>query len=76
MALPGQRGAHVPWTQRVDEGASDLDEHARAELIERLAIIGAPWCETILLQARNEETDAVLQRAITPALADCREAQR
>lgn len=76
MALPAKQSAYIPWTQRVDDSALNLDDRSRIELIERLGIIGAPWCETILVQARNEESDPLIQRAITSALADCREASR
>jgi hypothetical protein len=74
LALPEKRRSDVPWPQRVEPTALDLDEPARKELIERLGIIGAPWCETILLQAQGEESDPLMQRAIASALADCREA--
>lgn len=75
LALPGRVLApQVPWTQRIDDSAVDLDANAKIELIERLGLIGAPWCEEILKQADTEEDEPTIRRAIAFALADCRQA--
>ena len=75
LALPGRVGAPVaPWPLRIDDGALDLDTDAKIELIERLGLVGAPWCEEILRQADTEENEPTLRRAIACALADCKQA--
>ncbi|MDP9019169.1 MAG: hypothetical protein M3N19_12720 [Candidatus Eremiobacteraeota bacterium] len=76
-ALPGAiQAPPVPWPQRIDDSAIDLDQQAKIELIERMGLIGAPWCEEILKQADSEESDSTLRRAIAFALADCHQAMR
>ncbi|MFN2528333.1 MAG: hypothetical protein ABR584_06405 [Candidatus Baltobacteraceae bacterium] len=64
----------VPWPQRIDDSATDLPLEAKIEMIERLGLIGARWCEEILQQADTEEDDPTLRRVIAFALADCRQA--
>lgn len=74
-ALPGRiQAPPVPWPQRIDDSAIDLDPQSKMELIERLGLIGAPWCEEILKQADSEESEPTLRRAIAFALADCHQA--
>ncbi len=75
LALPGRVLApQVPWPQRIDDAAVELDANAKIELIERLGLIGAPWCEEILKQADTEEDEPTIRRAIAFALADCKQA--
>jgi hypothetical protein len=48
----------VLWTQAVaPAGASTLDLAMRVDMIERLALLGEPWCVEILKQAAREERD-------------------
>ena len=61
----------VPWPQRIDDSASELSAHEKIELIERLGLVGAHWCEEILHQAETEEDDPAIRRAIAFALGDC-----
>ena len=64
----------VPWPQRLDDSATELTTEEKIELIERLGLVGAPWCEEILKQADTEENDPTVRRAIAFALADCHQA--
>ena len=61
----------VPWPQRIDDSAVNLSAEDKVELIERLGLIGAHWCEEILKQADTEEDDPAIRRAIALALSDC-----
>ena len=75
LALPGKiQSPPAPWPLRIDDTAIDLDRDAKIALIERLGLIGAPWCEEILKQADTEEDDSTVRRAIAFALSDCRQA--
>ena len=76
LALPGRiQAPPAPWPLRIHDLAVELDRETKIELIERLGLIGAPWCEEILHQAETEEDDPTLRRAIGFALADCKQAQ-
>lgn len=73
VALPGRiQAPPAPWPLRLDDSAVELDKEAKIGLIERLGLVGLPWCEEILLQAETEENDAAVRRAIAFALAECR----
>lgn len=75
LALPGKvQAPQVPWPLRIDDSAVDLDAAAKIALIERMGLIGSPWCQEILKQAETEEDDSTVRRAIAFALADCRQA--
>lgn len=75
VALPGRIvSPQAPWPLRLDDSATALDSPAKIELIERLGLVGSPWCEEILRQADSEEGDPTIRRAIAFALADCKQA--
>jgi HEAT repeat protein len=65
-----QNGARkgVTWPRLVDESLTDADPQLRADIVERLGIIGEPWCADILRQAIEQEDDAGVRSAITAAL--------
>ena len=57
----------VTWTRAFgDEGK--LDYTTRIDMIERLAMIGEPWCIDALEQALHEERDARVHKAAENAL--------
>ena len=57
----------ITWTQAVS-GTDSLPWELRLDLIERLAIVGQPWCADMLTLALAEETDAVVLDAAERAL--------
>ena len=58
----------ITWTRELipddDVPAADL----RLDMIERLAIVGAPWCVETLKAALNEESDPLIHDAADRAL--------
>ena len=71
MSFIRRRNGTVPkWTQSLGVPAdTPLDNAARVELIERLMLLGLPWCESVLRQAAGEENDVHVSRAIDGALS-------
>ncbi len=74
VALPGRiQAPPAPWPLRLDDCAVGLDSEAKIGLIERLGLVGLPWCEEILMQADTEENEPAVRRAITLALSECKQ---
>jgi hypothetical protein len=61
-------GKTSAWTQLVDESLKDADPQLRLDIVERLSIIGEPWCTDILRQAFKDENDAGVKAAISASL--------
>ncbi|HVS45547.1 MAG TPA: hypothetical protein VMS32_02670 [Verrucomicrobiae bacterium] len=60
----------LPWMAALgDERAYEPAE--RIELIERLAMVGQPWCVELLTRAADEEGNARVRRAAREALLRC-----
>jgi hypothetical protein len=62
----------VTWPRLVDESLTNANRNLRLDLVERLSIIGQPWCADILRQALEEESDGSIKAAITNALSASR----
>jgi hypothetical protein len=45
-----------------------LDVASRIDMVERLAIVGQPWCVDVLTTAAREEDDPRVSEAIAVAL--------
>jgi hypothetical protein len=57
-----------PWTSELT-GANDAVAHdLRVDMIERLAMIGEPWCIAVLERARSQDPDASVRDAAEAAL--------
>ena len=58
------------WVQSIgyDEEAP-VDAAARIEIVERLSLLGEPWCLETLRAAEREEQDPAVSRAISKALS-------
>jgi hypothetical protein len=61
-------GKTSAWTQLVDESLKDADPQLRLDIVDRLSIIGEPWCVDVLRQAFKDENDAGVKAAISSAL--------
>ncbi len=60
---------NVPaWPRAIDPCAANCDAAARLALVEALATVHAPWAETVLRRALDEEPDAAVADAIAAAL--------
>ncbi|MEO9169820.1 MAG: hypothetical protein ABI282_06415 [Candidatus Baltobacteraceae bacterium] len=57
------------WVERVTESSEPLGIDARMDLIERLAIVGQPWCSEALQAALDEERDPAVRDAAQRALS-------
>jgi hypothetical protein len=64
----------VTWPRLVDESLNDADPQLRLDIVERLGIIGEPWCADILHQAMEQEDDAGVKSAISSTLSSLRTA--
>lgn len=60
--------AAITWTRAVSGTDDSLPWELRLDLIERLAIVGQPWCADTLTRALAEETDPVVLDAADRAL--------
>lgn len=58
----------LPWTHAVAETDEELDPAMRLDIIERLAMVGAPWCTDALNAAVRDEPDEALRDAADRAL--------
>ena len=58
----------LPWTHVVAETDEELDPAMRLDIIERLAMVGAPWCIDALNAAVRDERDESLRDAADRAL--------
>ena len=60
----------LQWTVALGAPAdTKLDTKLRVEMVERLAMIGEPWCADALRAAANEDQDPEVDAAISAALA-------
>ncbi len=57
------------WPSLVDPRAAGCDAAARWELVDALAAVRAPWAETILVRALDDEPDPDVRNALHAALA-------
>ncbi len=60
--------AVATWPALVDPRAAGCDSSARLGLVEALATVRAPWSETILCRALDDEPDPAVHTAIAAAL--------
>ncbi len=56
------------WARELGGFNGPVDEPTRMDMIERLAIVGQPWCVLALVQARAEDDDAQIREAADAAL--------
>ncbi|MDQ2865525.1 MAG: hypothetical protein M3R51_04810 [Candidatus Eremiobacteraeota bacterium] len=56
------------WTRSVTGSDEVLPAALRLDVIERLALVGEPWCVSALREAASEETDAQTRDAAERAL--------
>jgi hypothetical protein len=57
-----------PWTAKVAGTDDVLAPELRVDMIERLAMIGEPWCAELLERARDSDPDVVVRDAADNAL--------
>ncbi len=63
------REVHVSrWTAELAGTNDELPADVRLDTIERLTIVGEPWCVPILERARTEDVDEALREAADAAL--------
>ena len=72
--LQTETSSPFAWTRGITEGNEVLSWEMRLDLIDRLAIVGAPWCADALRAALDEETDARVREPAERALLviECR----
>lgn len=58
----------VTWTRAIVDNDERVDAATRLDMIERLAIVGEPWCVTVLNDALAQERDETLRDAADRAL--------
>jgi hypothetical protein len=57
------------WTASLDlPPEAGRDAAARIEIVQRLALVGEPWCLELLRQAQRRERNEAVLRAIATAL--------
>jgi hypothetical protein len=67
--VPGDGAAQPTWMEAAGIDESELcDAVARIELVERLALVGQPWCVELLHTALRDERDRFVRTAIKTAL--------
>ena len=57
-----------PWTAELAGTNDVVARDLRVDMIERLAMIGEPWCVTLLERARARDPDASVRDAADSAL--------
>lgn len=62
--------ADLTWTSQFSGNDEPLGAEARIELIERLGLVGAPWCADVLRAAQLQERDPAVLHAIERAFAN------
>lgn len=60
--------AAVSWTGAVTGTGDALDSATRIDMIERLALVGEPWCIAAIKAAAETEDDAPVRDAAARAL--------
>ncbi len=68
LHIQNGNGTTASWPRLVDESLTNADRQLRLDIVERLSIIGEPWCVDILRQAMKDENDADIRSAISNAL--------
>ncbi|HEY5340325.1 MAG TPA: hypothetical protein VIK27_04795 [Candidatus Aquilonibacter sp.] len=58
----------APWTAELAGTGDLLHVSLRVDMIERLAMLGEPWCAAMLQRARLEDDDATVRDAADAAL--------
>jgi hypothetical protein len=56
------------WAQTLAGVDEPVDAPIRIDMIERLALLGEPWCAQILERAREQDTDPHVREAADAAL--------
>ena len=69
LRVQNGNGNIASWPRLVDESLADADPRLRLDIVERLSIVGEPWCVDILRQAFKDENDAGVKEAISSVLA-------
>lgn len=59
---------HVTWTRAILDTDERVDAEMRIDMIERLAMVGEPWCVAVLNDAIAQERDAAILDAAERAL--------
>jgi hypothetical protein len=68
VPTPSAPEAATPWTADL-AGTNDLlHVSLRIDMVERLAMIGEPWCVTMLERAQAEDADQTVRDAADSAL--------
>jgi lipopolysaccharide export system protein LptA len=73
-ALTGPVSKHeraIAWPRLIDPEAGAYEPDERRRIIDGLAVIGDPWCATVLAQAYGEEIEA-LKETVIDAIGRCR----
>lgn len=60
--------AHVPWTAELAGTNEVIARDLRVDMIERLAMIGEPWCVELLERACAQDPDVAVRDAAERAL--------
>lgn len=60
--------AALSWTHDVTGDREGIEPELRVDMIERLAMVGLPWCEKLLERAVAEDDDALVRDAAERAL--------
>ncbi len=58
----------TPWTAELAGTDDVLHVSLRVDMVERLAMLGEPWCVAMLQRARVEDGDATVRDAADAAL--------
>ena len=58
----------ITWTREITGDDERLAWELRIDAIERLALVGQPWCVDLLTQALDQESDPVVRDAAERAL--------
>jgi hypothetical protein len=67
-APPAAAPAWDGWAREIGGVDEPVDRWTRLDMIERLAIVGEPWCVETLERAREEDSDASIRDAADSAL--------
>ena len=67
--VPSDGGTPPAWIEAagIEKGGS-CDAATRIELVERLTLVGQPWCVELLQTAQRDERDPSVRAAIESAL--------
>lgn|GEM_PF-3102355 len=65
---PAAAPAWDEWAREIGGVDEPIDRWTRLDMIERLAIVGEPWCVEMLERAREEDADASIRDAADSAI--------